>query len=227
MELVSELEVESVVGEEPPPSWNLAPTQPARVVLEQRQRDEPESRPVRSLRTLRWGLIPSWATDARIGSRLINARKETVTDKPAFQAAAARRRCLVPADGYFEWERRPGHTGTVPHFLHDSHQLMTFAGLYEFWPDPAVPAEDPDRWVCSFTILTTTAPDSLGHIHDRSPVVIPAELRGDWLAVAVTDLADVRELLSAVPEPIFASYEVSTAVNDHRNNGRHLVAASH
>jgi putative SOS response-associated peptidase YedK len=155
---------------------------------------------------------------------MINARKETVTDRPAYVAAASRRRCLVMADGYFEWERREGRTSTVPHFL-SGEGLLTFAGLYEMWRNPDLPATDPARWVWTFTILTTTAPDSLGHIHDRSPVVIPSGLRDDWLDPAVTDLDSVRSLLAAVPEPRFDAYEVSTAVNDHRNNGPHLIAA--
>jgi putative SOS response-associated peptidase YedK len=220
IELASELRVDSVIGEEPEPSWNLAPTQPARVVLEGPERD---GAPDRQLRTLRWGLIPSWAADAKIGSRLINARKETITEKPAYQAAACRRRCLVPADGYYEWEKRPDRRDAVPHFLHDGDRLLTFAGLYELWPDPDIPADDPARWVWSFTIVTTSAPDTLGHIHDRSPVVIPAELRGHWLEPATTDPAAVRELLDSVPEPRFEAQEVSTEVNNHRNNGPQLV----
>jgi putative SOS response-associated peptidase YedK len=225
VELVSELEAESVVGEELPPSWNLAPTQPARVVLERAPHNPPGAATQRQLRTMRWGLIPSWADDIKVGSRLINARKETVVEKPAFQAAASRRRCLVPADGYFEWERRIGSKATVPHFLHVRGDLLSLAGLYELWPDPDVPKNDPDRWVWSFTILTTRAPDALGHIHDRSPVVVPPELRGDWLDPAVTDHGSVRDLLAAIPQPRFEAYEVSTAVNDHRNNAPNLISA--
>jgi putative SOS response-associated peptidase YedK len=223
IELASELHITSVVGDDVEPSWNLAPTQPARVVLEGRVWPKPGAEPDRQLRTLRWGLIPSWAKDTKIGSQLINARKETVTEKPAFQTAASRRRCLVPADGYYEWEKRPDRKGTVPHFLHTGDRLLTFAGLYELWPNPDVDEDDPDRWVWSFTILTTRAPDALGHIHDRSPVVIPADLHGDWLDPTVVDLAVVRDLLAAVPEPVFEAHEVSSEVNNHRNNGARLV----
>jgi putative SOS response-associated peptidase YedK len=201
-EFISELEVTSVDGDELPPTWNLAPTQPARIVLERRP-GSGDPRPARQLRTLRWGLI----------------RRDT-----AFATAVSRRRCLVPADGYYEWERRPGMTTTVPHYLHDGGRLLTFAGLYEFWPNPAVAPDDPDRWVASFTIVTTRAPDTLGHIHDRSPLVIPPELRSDWLDPTVTDIPTVVDLLSAVPAPSFDAYEVGTAVNDHRNNGPHLMA---
>jgi putative SOS response-associated peptidase YedK len=223
-ELLPELQIASVVGDEPLPSWNVAPTQQARVVLDRGVPDEPGGRPDRQLRSLQWGLIPSWAKDPRIGSRMINARKETVTDRPAYAAAVRSRRCLVPADGYFEWERREGRKSTVPHFL-SGDGLLTFAGLYDMWRNPDIPATDPARWVWTFTILTTTAPDALGHIHDRSPVVVPPCLRDDWLDPALTDLDRVRALLAAVPEPRFDAYEVSTAVNDHRNNGPGLVTA--
>jgi putative SOS response-associated peptidase YedK len=122
--------------------------------------------------------LPSWAKDVKLGARLINARSETLTEKPAFRAAAARRRCLVPATGYFEWEKVDGRK--VPQFLFrpDEAQLA-FAGLYELWPDPERAEDDPDRWVWSYTIITRSAPDAVGHIHDRSPVLVPTELRAD------------------------------------------------
>jgi putative SOS response-associated peptidase YedK len=220
-----ELRVSSVVGDEPAPSWNVAPTQEARVVLERLNRDHVDGPPVRQLRALRWGLVPSWAPDPRIGSRLINARAETVTEKPAFAAAASLRRCLVPADGYYEWERRPGAPSSVPHFLHRGGQGLWFAGLYEFWADRDRPADDPDRWVTSFTMITTTAADALGHIHDRSPVIVPPDLLDAWLDPAMTDLETVQAMLAAIPDPRLDAYEVSTAVNDHRNNGPELVTA--
>jgi putative SOS response-associated peptidase YedK len=220
-----ELRVSSVVGDEPAPSWNVAPTQEARVVIERPDPDDVRSAPLRQLRSLRWGLVPGWAHDPRIGSRLINARAETVTEKPAFAAAAARRRCLVPADGYYEWERRPGEPSSVPHFLHRGDEPLWFAGLYEFWVDQDRPADDPGRWLASFTIVTTTAADALGHIHDRSPVVVPAGLRDAWLDPMTTDLETVHAMLASMPDPQLDAHEVSTAVNDHRNNGPDLVAA--
>jgi putative SOS response-associated peptidase YedK len=229
-DLAGEFDVVEVVGEPPPPSWNVAPTQTARVVLERQPRDAERAAgraaPRRMLRTARWGLIPSWAKDPKIGNRLINARSETVTEKPAFKNAAARRRCLVPADGYYEWERVDGRK--VPHFLHLEGQLLAFAGLYELWPDPERPEDDPDRWVWSYTILTSPAPDALGHVHDRSPVVVPpGEARERWLDPALTDPREVRELLAAMPEPRLSPYEVSTAVNSPDNNGPELVEPVH
>jgi putative SOS response-associated peptidase YedK len=116
-DIAKEFKVEEVVGEEPEASWNVAPTQTRRVVLEHAPKDaEDRQAAPRVLRSARWGLVPSWAKDVKIGSRLINARSETITEKPSFRAASARRRCLVPADGYFEWEKIDGRK--VPQFLY-------------------------------------------------------------------------------------------------------------
>lgn len=99
----------------------------------------------RQLRPVQWGLVPSWSRDTKIGSRLINARSETITEKPAFRQAAAHRRCLVPADGYYEWEATDD--GKQRYFLHFGEVLLAMAGLYELWPDPAKDHDDPDRWL--------------------------------------------------------------------------------
>lgn len=201
------------LGDPPEPSYNVAPTDPVRIVLD---RDDD-----RQLRTVRWGLVPSWAKDKKIASRLINARSETVTEKPAFRKAAAKRRCLIPADGYYEWEKREG--AKVPHFLH-TDGVLAMAGLYELWPDPSLDDDDPNKWFWSTTVLTTTATDTLGHIHDRSPVVVPDDLWSAWLDPGLTDHAGVADLLQSIPEPHLTPYEVSTAVNSVRNNGPELVA---
>ncbi|MBT1191170.1 SOS response-associated peptidase [Rhodococcoides kroppenstedtii] len=201
------------LGDPPEPSYNVAPTDPVRIVLD---RDDD-----RQLRTVRWGLVPSWAKDKKIASRLINARSETVAEKPAFRKAAAKRRCLIPADGYYEWEKREG--AKVPHFLH-TDGVLAMAGLYELWPDPSLDDDDPNKWFWSTTVLTTTATDTLGHIHDRSPVVVPDDLWSAWLDPGLTDLAGVADLLQSIPEPHLTPYEVSTAVNSVRNNGPELVA---
>jgi putative SOS response-associated peptidase YedK len=222
-EIVKEFGVQEVVGEEPRPSWNVAPTQSRRVVLEHAPRDAGESESVpRVLRSCRWGLLPSWAKDVKIGARLINARSETLTEKPSFRAAAARRRCLVPATGYFEWEKVDGRK--VPQFLfRPDEEQLAFAGLYELWPDPERAEDDPDRWVWSYTIITRTAPDAVGHIHDRSPLLVPTELRADWLSPSLVESEQVKELLASIPEPLMTPREVSSAVNSVRNNGPELI----
>ncbi len=221
-DLLALFSVAEAVGDGPPASYNVAPTDPVRVVLERTPRGEPSAEAVRQLRTARWGFVPSWAKDVKIGARLINARSETITEKPAFTAAALRRRCLVPADGYFEWEKREG--AKVPYFLHGD-AVLAFAGLYELWRDPARTDDDPLRWVWSVTILTTTAADSLGHIHERTPLVLPADLHDRWLDPSITELTRVKELVAAVPEPHLHPRHVSSAVNSVRNNGPELLRA--
>lgn len=219
-DLQAVFDIAETVGEEVPPSYNVAPTQTVRTVLERAPKDEPESDAVRQLRSVRWGLIPSWAKDMKIGSRLINARSETITEKPSFKKAASRRRCIVPADGYYEWEKRDG--AKVPYFLH-LDEVVAMAGLYELWRDPAKADDDEDRWIWSVTVLTAPAADALGHIHDRSPVVLPPDLRASWLDPTVTDLGAVQDMLAAVPEPRLEPYEVSTAVNSVKNNSPELL----
>ncbi|UZJ23612.1 SOS response-associated peptidase [Rhodococcus antarcticus] len=219
-DLLDLFSVVEAVGDELPVSYNVAPTQTVRTVLERVPRGARDAAPVRQLRSARWGLVPSWAKDLTGGARLINARSETVTEKPSFKAAAARRRCLVPAAGYFEWEPRDGVK--VPHFLHGDG-VLAFAGLYELWRPRAVDGEEPGEWVWSVTVLTTTAADTLGHIHDRSPVVLPPELQGAWLDPATTDPARVRALLEAVPEPQLTPREVGRAVGNVRNDTPDLL----
>ena len=215
-DLLKDFAIASVVDPPIEPSWNVAPTQPGRVVLERIVNGTPD----RQLRTLRWGLVPSWAKDVKIGNKLINARSETITEKPAFKAAASKRRCLVPADGYYEWMATDG--GKVPMYLH-GEGILAFAGLYELRPD----AEDPDRWLWTYALLTCTATDALGEIHDRSPVVIPPDMRAAWLDPSLTDPGTVRDLVASVPPPVLAAYEVSTAVNSARNNGPELITPAH
>jgi putative SOS response-associated peptidase YedK len=215
--LERDLIVDRILGEHPGPSWNVAPTQDVPVVLE-RVEDE---RPERQLRTARWGLVPSWAKDTSIGARMINARSETVLEKPAFRKAAARRRALVPMDGYYEWQPQE-HGPKTPFFLHADAPLAA-AGLYELWRDPARAADDPLRWLWSVTVITRPATDSLGHIHDRCPVLLPADRWDDWLDPSITAADEVGAMLVHVPEPHLVPREVSRAVGTVANDGPHLV----
>jgi putative SOS response-associated peptidase YedK len=222
-DLTAELDVEDVVGAELDPSWNVAPTDPVRIVV-QRPPREPEggAGQVRQLRTARWGLVPSWSRDPKGGAKMINARIETVTQKPAFKAAAARRRCLVPALGYYEWQKTEG--GKIPHFLHDPDgALLAMAGLYELWRDRSRDDDDPARWLWTCTIITQQATDLLGEIHDRNPVVVPRELRDAWLDCSSDDPATAARLLERIPEAQLEPYVVSPAVGNVKRNGPELI----
>lgn len=220
MEMRSMFDVDEVVGEELAASYNVAPTQDVRMVLE-RPPSDGEDDPVRQIRTARWGLVPSWAKDRSIGNKLINARSETITTKPSFRAAAKVRRAILPADGYYEWEKRDGKK--IPHFL-QTDDALAMAGLYEMWRDPDRDDDDPERWLWTATILTRPATDEFGHIHDRCPVVLPDEFRQPWLDRGLDDPHDVEALINSIPDPRLTSYEVSTAVNSPRNNDPGLLA---
>jgi putative SOS response-associated peptidase YedK len=223
-DLLSEFDVEETVGDDLAPSWNIAPTDPVRGVIERARRGEDhDPSPVRQLRTLRWGLVPSWSRDRTRAASMINARVETVSERPAFRSAAGRRRCLLPSLGYFEWQRTDH--GKIPYFLHDADgRLLAMAGLYELWPDPSLAEDDPGRWVWTCTVITRPATDLLGAIHDRTPVLVPADRRGAWLDCSDGDPETARLLLDGFPAPRLQPDVVSTAVNSVRNNGPELIA---
>lgn len=211
------------------PDFNVAPTKHVYAVL-QRTRDE---RPERLLADVVWGLVPSWAKDRSIGHKLVNARVETAAEKPSFRRAWAKRRALLPADGYYEWHASQpatrGDTGSSarprkqPYFIHRADgRTLAMAGLYELWRDPDADPDDPAAWLWTATILTTTATDALGQIHDRMPIDVAPEAWADWLDPGFG--GDPRALLDpAATAAALVAYPVSTAVNSVRNNGPHLL----
>ncbi len=244
IELLEEFTVQSDRVDEPlKPDYNVAPTKPIYSVMTRRSRPDSEesqasgerespapggtgSAAARQLRVVRWGLVPSWAKDISIGSRMINARAETVSEKPAFRKAFASRRCLLPADGYYEWQPPPaGAKGPKqPYFIcRPDHGVLAFAGIYELWRDRSMSRDDPAAWLWTAAVITTTAPDELGEIHDRMPMVIDPASWADWLDPDNTDAADVRALLAPAASTGLLSYPVSLAVNSVRNNGPELM----
>lgn len=190
-----------------PPRYNIAPTQYAPVLLAEEGS--------RYLDMYRWGLIPSWAKEASIGSRLINARSETVAEKPSFRSAFRRRRCLIPLSGFFEWQATPA--GKVPHWIHPvDGTLLTGAGLWEEWrPGDAEP-------IRSFTLLTTEANRFMQPLHERMPVVIGPEDREVWLDPDST-AEDLQPLLRSAPEELLRAHAVSTRVNRPAHDGPELI----
>jgi putative SOS response-associated peptidase YedK len=219
------------------PDYNVAPTKPVYAVLERSGSRQPEPPAAarldggsaidgpaeRELRVVRWGLVPFWAKDPKIGSRLINARAETVAEKPAFRRAFARRRCLLPADGYYEWQSQPAAAKQPVYISRADGGSLALAGLYELWRNPAVAEQDPDSWLWTATIITTSAQDEIGIIHDRMPMIIDRERWSDWLDPAVSDVADVRALLAPAAVSGLRTYPVSPRVNSVRNNGPQLI----
>jgi putative SOS response-associated peptidase YedK len=221
-DLVEEFEVEEQPEQVLPASYNVAPTQDVYAVVERPPRGEPDAEPSRALHVVRWGLVPSWAKDPSIGNRMINARMETVAEKPAFRRAFAKRRCLLPADGYFEWY---GETKgkKQPFFIRPADGgVLAMAGLYELWKDPNA-AEDEDPWLWTCTVLTTSAPDDLGRIHDRMPLLVERKRYAEWLDPAQDDPDELASLLVPAAPGRLSAYPVSTEVNNVRNNGPQLV----
>jgi putative SOS response-associated peptidase YedK len=212
------------------PDFNLAPTKAAPVVLTRAPRGEPDAGPRRQLRLLTWGLVPGWAKDLKVGLRLINARSEELLGKPSFARAAASRRCLVPADGWYEWQVSPtaldprGKPRKQPFFVRRSDGTpMAMAGVYEFWRDRSMADGDPDAWLTTYCIITTAAEPGLDRIHDRQPLVLEREDWAHWLNPKESDPARVQAYLDFSAPGRFDAYPVSAAVGSSRNNGAHLL----
>ncbi|MFC5175504.1 SOS response-associated peptidase [Nocardioides taihuensis] len=233
-DLIEEFEVEeSRVPAPLAPDWNVAPTKEVYAVVERPPRpaegEAPVEEPQRQLRVLTWGLVPSWAKDPSIGNRMINARMETVAEKPAFRRAFAARRCLLPADGYFEWYptsqlTAAGKPRKQPFFIRPKDGgSLAMAGLYEIWRDPTRGDDDPDRFRWTCTVLTTDAEDDLGHIHDRMPLMVERERWGAWLDPRTSARDDLLGLLVPAAPGRLEAFPVSTLVSNVRNNGPELV----
>lgn len=222
-DLAEEFGVDRIdVKEQLAPDWNIAPTKPVYGVLTRQRRDEPDEAPQRRLATLRWGLVPSWAKDIKIGNRLINARVETAAEKPAFRKAFALRRCLLPAEGFYEW-REDAKGKKQPFFIRPREGLLAMAGLYEIWRDKTKGEDDPGAFVWSSVILTTDATDDLGQIHDRMPMLVEPERRSQWLDPTNDDTDELQRLLVPAIPGILEAFPVSTEVNNVRNNGAQLI----
>ena len=229
------------------PDYNVAPTKDVHVVLDRPVRDSGSPDPVRQLRVLRWGLVPSWAKSPEGAARLINARAETVAEKPSFRRALSARRCLIPADGYFEWvtgtqerqleeEGRRKRARKQPYFVTPADgSVFAMAGLYEFWRDRTLPDDHPRAWWTTCTVVTTAAettdlagyqghgPRSLFAIHPRMPLMMTPDRWDAWLDPATTDPDELRGLLTAPRPGLLRAYPVGTAVSSVQNNSPELL----
>lgn len=213
--LVREFEAKSLVSEPLAADYNVAPTKEAYLVRQGEDRAE--------IDVARWGLVPSWAKDRTIGQRLINARSETIAEKPSFRAAFARHRCLLPADGYYEWYRPSAQVkgaAKQPFFIHprQTDEPWAMAGIYEIWRDLA----DGSTYE-SFAVVTRPAIETLAHIHDRMPVTLAKPQFDVWLE-ASTAREELEHLMVAQPQVAMEAYPITTRVNSVRNNGPDLIA---
>ncbi len=217
------------------PDWNVAPTKEVYAVVErppahdEDARDDADDEPTRQLRVVRWGLVPFWAKDPKIGNRMINARMETVAEKPAYRRAFERRRAILPADGFYEWYpsqqlTQKGTPRKQPYFIRPTDGgVLAMAGLYEIWRDPTRAHDDPARFLWTCTVITTTAEDAVGRIHDRMPLMLAAEKYAAWLDPGITDREELLDLLEPALPGRLEAFPVSARVSNVRNNGPELV----
>jgi putative SOS response-associated peptidase YedK len=193
------------------PRFNIAPTQQVPIVL--------AGSPNRAV-MMRWGLVPFWAKSPKIGNRLINARAEGLTKRPAFRVSVKKKRCLVPATGFYEWKQVDG--SKVPyHIRMKDVDFMAFAGLWDSWRDPQ------GTELMTFTIVTTAANSMLNKIHNRMPVILKREDEALWLENRQLDDGELKGLLKPYPARQMDAYEVSPAVNNPRNDGEDLIGPVH
>ena len=196
------------LADDPGPRYNVAPTDDALVVVQRADR--------RAITAYRWGLIPHWADAAKVGSRMFNARAETLTSSPAFRDALRRKRCLVPVDGFYEWHREGTRRQPFAIARGDGRPLA-LAGLWSGWRDPAA-----DRVVRTFTIITTRPNDQLADLHDRMPVVVPDAAWDRWLDPDLADPAELNGFFEPSDEVGLRIWAVSQLVNNVRNDGPEL-----
>lgn len=195
------------------PNYNVAPTHDVYAVLEDGM--------VRRVEALHWGLVPRWAKTPSIGSKMINARAETLATKNAYKAAYRKRRCIIPADGFYEWKVVPGQKAKQPCFIHRTDgELMAFAGLWEVWRGEHGGATEELR---SCTVITGEPNEVVRQVHDRMPVLLPPSAWDLWLDPRVDDPVVLGELLVPAPASLIEVYPVSTEVNSVRNTGAHLL----
>ena len=184
------------------PAYNITPTQQVLTVTNSGERHA---------EYMRWGLIPFWAKDAKIGYRMINARGETVAEKPSFRTAFRRQRCLILADGFYEWQKLGGKQKRPMRITLKSGEPFAFAGLWETWKNPE------GETVKSCTIITTSANEFLRPIHDRMPVILPPEMESFWLDKEIDDPIALTSAIAPYPDDEMEAFEVSPLVNNTRN----------
>jgi len=203
-------------------NYNVAPTTDVYAI---RDRPSDAGQPARVIETFHWGLVPIWAKEQKVGNRMINARAETLASKGAFKPALAKRRCLVPADGFYEWkvvgEHKKGKPKKQPMFIHSTDgEPLAMAGLWETWRGPD---RDWDQALHSVTVVTTNANSFMADIHNRMPVFIAPSNWQAWLDPEITDAAELLQLLVPAPEGLLTAHEVDPAVGNVGNNGPEMV----
>lgn len=220
------------VIDEVPPSFNVAPTNRVTIVVDRAFEKDLDGSPIgeisRELHSARWGLVPRWSKSPTEGSPLINARIETVLEKPSFKDSVIRRRCLVPASGYYEWV--VGSDGSKqPYYVNAGEDgVFGFAGLFEWWADPAKAANDPIRWLLSTTILTKPSAPELSHLHERNPVFLSGDTLDVWLDSSIEGDPDLLHAIGLESDVVAGDalfHKVSAEVGKVSASGSELIRA--
>lgn len=211
-EIISEIyEIVRKIDRNLNPRYNVAPSQEVPIIRE-------DAEGCRELAFVRWGLIPSWSKDISIGNSLINARSETVAEKPSFRAAFKRRRCIIPTGGFYEWQPQEGKSKQPWFFRMSDGSPMSIAGLWEHWQG------NDGQIIESCSILTTSANDLMAPIHERMPVILSHEDHATWLNPKLTDSVLLQELCRPCPTDTLSTYPVSSMVNSPKNDSADCIA---
>lgn len=231
-EIQTIFEVDEILGDVPGISYNIAPTQQISIIVDRAFEKAPDGSPIgelsRELHSARWGLVPRWAKSPAEHEPLITGRIESILEKPSFKDSVVRRRCVIPASGYYEWHVAADGTKQPFYITAGPDGMFALAGLYEWWADPTKEAKDPTRWLLSATILTKHTAPELAHIHDRNPVLLSPDTFEAWLD---PHIEGEEELLAAVSNDsdMVASeaefYKVGVEVNMVSNNSQSLITA--
>lgn len=218
-EVVSLFEIDEVVGEQPGFSFNVAPTQSVSMFVDL---DQPT--PSRQLHSARWGLVPKWATAIQ-GAPLINARIESVLEKPSFRESVSSKRCAIPASGYFEWQTTDG--SKTPYYIHaPGSQMLAFAGIYSWWRNPELERSDPARWILTVSLITKESAAPLAFIHDRNPVLLSSDSLDNWLDPDFEVEHDALSWFATESDQVIehlSFHQVASAVGSVRNNSAALI----
>jgi putative SOS response-associated peptidase YedK len=230
-ELLTIFEVDDVIGEQPGISYNVAPTHQISIIVDRPDEKAADGSPLgdlhREIYAARWGLVPRWSKDGPANSSpLINGRIESILEKPSFKESVVRRRCVIPASGYYEWHVAADGSKHPYYINAGSDGMLALAGLYEWWRDPTKADNDPSRWLLSATTLTKHTAPELEHIHDRNPVLLSGDTIDAWLDPHVIGDQELLNAVAAESNMVAGEvefFEVGQAVGAVRNNSAELI----
>ena len=230
-EILTMFEADEIIGEQPGISYNVAPTQPISIIVDRAFEKAEDGSPLgelhREIHAARWGLVPRWSKDGPAsGAPLVNGRIETILEKPSFKDSVVRRRCVIPASGYYEWHVDADGNKQPFYISAGDDGMFALAGLYEWWRDPSKAENDPARWLLSATTLTKDSARELAHIHDRNPVLLTPDSLEAWIDPHIEGDQDLLDAVAAESDVVAAEaefYRVGPEVGQVRNNSSSLI----